>query len=197
MHPDTRFGRDWILTPRPWGQQYAAFKEVLTLDWQTGYVTGDEAEHLISRTIRRGWPIAADIQGVLRLSRPPRRTGFGSESRALLLQPTSKPHLITRHQYENLQHIEASGDRARLCRSAEGDLSIAAGFWVHIPPTAATILYRRGWITHPPHSDRLTISPAGRLAMAYHWHASRNLNCRLLKGLYLDAALTTSSLERR
>ncbi|MEJ8640204.1 hypothetical protein [Streptomyces sp. MS2.AVA.5] len=68
---------------------------------------------------------------------------------------------------------------------------------MRIPPSATWILYRRGWVTHQAHSDQLTISLAGRLAMAYHWHASQSLNNRLLKGLYLDAALTTTTSTGR
>lgn len=41
-------------------------------------------------------------------------------------------------------------------------------------------------------SDRLTASAAGLIAMARHWHTTQRLHARLLKGLYLNTALTTA-----
>lgn len=195
MHPDTRFGRDWIETPRPWGYQYAAFREIVTNNgYETGYVTGDEAASMLARAVKRGRPLTADTLGVLRIPQATRREDLSPHPRSITLEPVARPHAITRRQYEDLQLIADAGSGARLRRTSDGVISIDAGPWVRIPPPSAWILYRRGWLSQPPHTDHLTVSPAGRIAMTYHWHATNGLNWRLLKGLYLDAALTT--LER-
>ncbi|MEE1775613.1 hypothetical protein AB0D58_35335 [Streptomyces sp. NPDC048210] len=183
-HPGTRYRKDHVSTPRPWGYEYAAFKEShFGEDYQTGYLTGWEADGMIGRAVKRRHLVAVDVLGTLWIT-PSRRP-----QRRIVLTPVRVLASLTGRQYEDLALIEAAGSRARIRRAEDGAVSIEAGM-MRIPPAAAWILRRRGWTSEIPHTRRVAVSAAGRMAMVHRWHRSEDLNRRLLTGLYLDAALS-------
>ncbi|MEU4266206.1 hypothetical protein ACYCCF_30170 [Streptomyces argenteolus] len=183
-HPATRYRKDHVSTPRPWGYEYAAFKEShFGEDYQTGFLTGWEADGMIGRAVKRRNLVAVDVLGTLWI------TPFRRSRPRIALTPVRVLASLTGRQHEDLTLIEAAGSRARIRRAEDGAVSIEAGM-MRIPPAAAWILRRRGWTSEIPHTGRVTVSAAGRMAMVHHWHKSEGLNRRLLTGLYLDAALS-------
>ncbi|MFB8026886.1 MULTISPECIES: hypothetical protein [unclassified Streptomyces] len=189
-HPGTRYsedGKTCVRTPRPWGYQYAAFKEShFGDDYDTGFLTGWEADNLIARAVKRRYLLRIDVMGRMSITRSL------SSQRHFVLDPVRVPATVTSRQFEDLQLIEAAGNHARIRWTGDGVASIESDL-LRIPPSAASVLRRRGWISETPHTGRVAVSAAGRMAMAWHWHESEGLNRRLLPGLYLDAALTLPS----
>ncbi|MFD7972979.1 hypothetical protein [Streptomyces clavifer] len=182
-HPDTRYA-DGIRTPRPWGHEYAAFKEShFSEDHQTGYLTGWEADRMIARAAKRRHVVHVDVRGTVRITAPRR------SHHRIVLDPVRVPASVTSRQYEDLTLIEATGGRARICHGDDGTTSIEAPM-LRIPPGATAVLRRRGWISEAPHAGEVAVSAAGRMAMVAHWHQLEGLNRRLLPGLYLDAAFS-------
>ncbi|MER7816629.1 hypothetical protein [Streptomyces sp. NPDC096153] len=191
-HPATRYYRDHVETPRPWGFEYAAYRQRTPGFDNSGYVTGWEADQMISRAKARGWVISCDPLGVVTIEPHAGRTTGRPATRRIRLEPVVAPHSVTPTQFDDLSILANAGGRARLHRTETDVITIHAGLWQRIPPQAAWILRRRGWTSEVPHSERLSVSAAGRIAMSRHWHATQRLHARLLKGLYLNAALTTT-----
>ncbi|MEU2462097.1 hypothetical protein ABZ604_31510 [Streptomyces sp. NPDC012473] len=185
-HPDTKYseyGKPCVRTPRPWGYEYAAFKEShFGNDYETGFLTGWETDHMIARAVKRRCHVRIDVRGRISIIRRPR------SQHLIVLDPVRVPASVTRRQFEDLELIEAAAGRARARVASDGGASIETGM-LRIPPGAASVLRRRGWISEAPHTGRVALSAAGRMAMAWHWHESEGLNRRLLPGLFLDAAL--------
>ncbi|MFJ8746630.1 hypothetical protein ACIRL2_45745 [Embleya sp. NPDC127516] len=107
------------------------------------------------------------------------------------------PRTLTTRQFLDLELIDHREDRARVEVDKNGAATISAGEIWSIPPAAARLLLDRGWLSRTPHANDVWISAAGRMAPAWHWHREQNLPARLLKGLYLDAALTAADTAHR
>lgn len=203
-HPETRVYRTHVMTPRPYaprGYVGAAFKEVVFGEsaYEAGYLTGWEADLLLARAVAKGRSMCVLMHGAISIS-PPRRDidadRSASTARSLRLDPTVHPKELTERQYQDLKLIEQYEHRSRAVHDDRGLVTaIDAGFY-RIPRTQASILMARGWISQLPHSSRVWISSAGRMALAWRWRQEQELNSRLLRGLYLDAALTAAATAR-
>jgi hypothetical protein len=112
------------------------------------------------------------------------------------LRPIVHPKELTARQYKDLELISHAGTGARLLRDADGSASAVDAGFSRIPYVQTTILLGRGWLTQVPHTDQVWISAAGRMAMAFHWHAQQQLPAGVLKGLYLDAVLAAADTSR-
>ncbi|MFJ3249113.1 hypothetical protein [Streptomyces sp. NPDC086782] len=191
MHPATRCTHTYVSTPRPWspsGYEFAAFKEIVVGAgvYDTGYVTAWEADLMIGRSAAKGRTIVVREYGALVLT--------GRVSRSRTLEFAIRPEKLTPRQAEDLDLIDRN---AHMVRDEHGLVcGIDAGRFLRIPRVQTSILLERGWLSHPPHSERVWISAAGRMAMARHWHREQGMHWRLLKGLYLDAALTAAATAR-
>lgn len=203
-HPLTRFHGTHVMTPRPYdphGYVGAAFKETVLGEgvYEVGYVTGWEADLMIGRAAAKRRPIHAREYGALSLSGRRRcsdihRTMTTSRSRTLEL--VVHPKKLSDRQYEDLMLVDQYEHRARAVHDESGFVAaIEAGLY-RIPRTQTSILLGRGWLSQAPHSDKMWISSAGRMAMAWRWHQEQGLKPQLLKGLYVDAALTAASTAR-
>ncbi|MER6984531.1 hypothetical protein ABT317_48205, partial [Streptomyces carpinensis] len=104
-----------------------------------------------------------------------------------------RPERLTPRQAEDLDLIDRYEQHARLVRDEHGWICGVDAGWFRIPRVQTSMLLERGWLSHPPHSNKVWISAAGRMAMARYWHRKQGLNWRLLKGLYLDGALTAAA----
>ena len=98
-HPRTRYYSTHILTPRshaPGGMAGAAFKETVigNRDYSVGYVTGEEADMLIGRTVKSGRTVQAEAYGALCL-RYLRGDLSGRRGRMIVLNPVVHPKKIT------------------------------------------------------------------------------------------------------
>ncbi|MFJ3097904.1 hypothetical protein [Streptomyces hydrogenans] len=202
VHPDTKVYADHVKTPRqytPTGYAYAAFRETISTQstYARGYITGCEADHMLTRAVRKGRVVFVHSYGALVITTAAKGAGDHARmtARTVTLQPVAAPKLMTRRQYDDLKLIDRSERHARLEYDDNAGAAIVAGM-LRIPPRAAWILRRRGWISEQPHSGRVWISAAGRMAMTWQWHREQGLNYRLLKGLYLDAALTAAATAR-
>lgn len=198
-HPQTKHQQHRILTPRPYeptGYAPAAFKETITGPKvrTTGYVTGREADHLIRRAADKNLTIDVLHHGDVVLTATARGASAHDRITActVVLSPTAHPKRISTHQYQDLELIDHQEHQARAVVNDSGRTEIHAGLW-RIPPAAAERLIDRGWIARHPHGERVWISAAGRMAMAFRWHAEQSLHWRLIRGLYLDAALTAAT----
>ncbi|MET8810218.1 hypothetical protein [Streptomyces sp. NPDC004546] len=202
-HPRTRYYGTHILTPRdysPTGFVGAAFKETVTGqgDYVTGYVTGCEADLMVGRAVAKGRTIRVYEYGALSISSLPRGASTHDlvTKQSLTLDIVIHPKKMTDRQYEDLRIIDQYERRARAELDGQGrTVAITAGF-LRIPLVQTSILLSRGWISQSPHSDRIWISSAGRMALAWRWRAERALSSRLMKGLYLDAAMTAADTAR-
>ncbi|MFG2761537.1 hypothetical protein [Streptomyces wuyuanensis] len=179
-------------TPRPWDFEYAAHRQRTPDSENSGYITGWEANQMISRAKAREWAISYDPLGAVTITRATPREDDRPATRRIRLEPVAAPHSVTRTQFDDLSILANLCGRARLHHTETGVITIHAGLWQRIPPQADWILRRRGWTSEVPHSDRLTASAAGLIAMARHSHTTQRLHARLLKGLYLNTALTTA-----
>ncbi|MEU0234097.1 MULTISPECIES: hypothetical protein [unclassified Streptomyces] len=203
-HPATRFYGTHVLTPRPYahhGYAGAAFKETVlgSKTFETGYLTGREADLLLARNAAKGLPVRVHEYGALSIPAPRRRTGSRLDaptapSRTLDL--VVHPKKLTSRQYEDLKLIDRDESGVRVVRDEHGYAEAIETNLFRIPRVQTSILLTRGWISELPHSDRAWISSAGRMAMVWRWHQEQELNARLLKGLYLDAALTAAFTAR-
>ncbi|MEU7092982.1 hypothetical protein [Kitasatospora aureofaciens] len=195
MHPDTKFKRTHILTPRsyaPTGYTGAAFKETSFTrdDPDSGYLTGRETDLRVDIARNRGQRIVPDLTGALTIHSERRPGSF------VRLDVVAHARKLTDRQAEDLEIIARSEHRARVVRDEDGrPVRILAGLSA-IPRVQTEILLQRGWLAEQPHTDRVWISTAGRMAMAYRYAAAEGLNPRVLKGLYLDAALSAGTRAR-
>ncbi|PVD04503.1 hypothetical protein [Streptomyces sp. CS014] len=193
-HPDTRHHRNGaVQTPRqyePSGYAYAAYKQTISMpgDYGTGYITGREADHLLRRAKGRGLVIRPDILGTFTLHKGGRETTAWALAslRTVTLTPVTNPQKITTRQYDDLMLILAMRT-PRLDRSS--GQPVIVGELSRIPAGATDVLRRKGWISETPHTGQLTVSSAGLMALAARDHVTAGLDPRLLKGIYLDAAL--------
>lgn len=182
-HPDTRYGKDWVLTPRPHldgGFEYASHKETpITGAGEFGYLTAWEADLLIARLAGSPWGVVrARDYGALVLEKRGRR---------VVLDPVAAPKALTARQDEDLQLLLRGASRAHLVIGPDGEVHIEADL-TRIPPAASALLLRRGWIGRAPGSRWVRVSAAGRVAMAWRWARERRLNS-VTAGLCVDAAL--------
>ncbi|MGP3685708.1 hypothetical protein ACTVZO_13500 [Streptomyces sp. IBSNAI002] len=182
-HPETRYGKDWVLTPRPHldgGFEYAAYKEMpFPGGGEFGYLTAWEADRLIARV--SGHPrgvVRARAYGALILEKRGRR---------VVLDPVAAPKTLTARQDEDLRLLLLAANRAHLVTGPSGEVRIESGF-TRIPPAATALLQRRGWIGQAPGNSAVRVSAAGRIAMAWRWARERRLNSASA-GLCVDAAL--------
>lgn len=108
---------------------------------------------------------------------------------AVTLAPDTKPHRLTKTQYEDLQRIRMSGERARLL--PEGRIS--ASFW-RIPVSVAKRLFNYGVVVVTA-GDRVEMSVAGLLAIAAYEHPARTTRPR---GWHdrTDGSLNTPRVQR-
>ncbi|WP_030236884.1 hypothetical protein [Streptomyces sp. NRRL S-350] len=196
MHPNTRFKRTHILTPRsyaPTGFTGAAFKEspfTASGSYDFGYLTGRETDLRVDIARNRGQRIVPDVTGALTIHSERRPGSF------VRLDVVAHARKLTGRQAEDLEIIARSEHRARVVRDGHGHpVQILAGLCA-IPRVQTEILLQRGWLAEQPYSDRVWISTAGRMAMAHRYAATEGLNTRVLKGLYLDAALTAATRAR-
>ncbi|MFE5719018.1 hypothetical protein [Streptomyces erythrochromogenes] len=185
-HPDTKHGRDWVLTPRPHlegGVEYAAYRETpLYGSGEFGYLTAWEADQLIARV--SGHPsglVRARAYGALVLEK---------RGRQVVLDPVAAPKTLTARQEEDLRLLLLGAGQARLRTGPGGEIHIEAGH-TRIPPAATALLQRRGWIGRAPGSSVVRVSAAGRIAMAWRRARERRLN-GVTPGLCVDAALDAS-----
>ncbi len=202
-HPQTRYYGTHILTPRdysPTGFVGAAFKETVSGQggYVTGYITGCEADLMVGRAVTKGRTIRVYEYGALSISNLPRGASahdlVTKQSRTLDI--VIHPKKMTDRQYEDLRIIDQYERRARAELDERGrTVAIIAGF-SRIPLVQTSILLSRGWISQSPHSDRIWISSAGRMALAWRWRVEQALSSRLMKGLYLDAAMTAADTAR-
>ncbi|MFF5968211.1 hypothetical protein ACFY64_31710 [Streptomyces collinus] len=193
MHPGTICTRAYVKTPRPSsedGYEFAAFKEIVVGKdvYATGYVSAWEADLMIGRTAAKGRAIHVREYGALVLA--------GRVSRSRTLEMAVGLDKLSARQAEDLSLIDRQEKDAHLVRDEHGWIRAVDASWFRIPQPQAGILLERGWLSRPPHSDRVWISAAGRMAMARHWHREQGLHWRVLKGLYLDAALTAAATAR-
>ncbi|MCX5206097.1 hypothetical protein OG897_32385 [Streptomyces sp. NBC_00237] len=193
-HPATRPSRHGILTPRsyhPGGYAPAAFKETNTTngDHVTGYLTGWEADNTVQRAADRRTPLTVCTYGIIRIQGRHGRT-------ALTLLPVVHPQKLTARQYTDLELIDRAGTDARVLRDPDGTPSAVDAGFSRIPYTQTSILLGRGWLSQVPHTDQVWVSTAGRMAMAFRWHAQQQLPAGVLKGLYLDGVLTAADATR-
>ncbi|MFE3609348.1 hypothetical protein [Streptomyces goshikiensis] len=203
-HPATRFYGTHVLTPRSYaahGYAGAAFKETVLGDrtYESGYLAGHEADLLLARNAAKGRPVHVRAYGALSIPASRRRTGSRLASptaRSLGLDLVVHPQKLTGRQYVDLKLIDRGERDARVVRDEHGYIEAIEANLFRIPRVQASILLNRGWVSELPNSDRAWISSAGRMAMAWRWHQERGLNPRLLKGLYLDAALTAAATAR-
>jgi hypothetical protein len=86
--------------------------------------------------------------------------------RTIHLEPVCAPRRVTERQYEDLRLIRGCESR-RFPARLIGD-RVQAGV-ASIPPAAAARLFARGWLTAEP-GGAITVSYAGRIAMALHEH---------------------------
>ncbi|MFF2612331.1 hypothetical protein [Kitasatospora sp. NPDC058046] len=195
MHPDTKFKRNHVLTPRfyaPTGYTGAGFKESPFTDdsHSVGYLTGREADLRVGLAAKNGQRIVPGLTGALTIHSKRRPGSF------VRLDPVVHAKRLTERQYDDLRLIAAHEHHARVVRDEAGHPEqIIAGMWA-IPRVQTAILLDRGWLAEQPHTDLVWISTAGRMAMAYREVTAEGLDRRLLKGLYLDAALTAAARAR-
>lgn len=182
-HPDTRYGKDWVLTPRPYleGFEYASYKETpQNGTGEFGHLTAWEADLLVGR-------IAGHPRGVVR-ARPYGALVLEKRRRRLVLDPVAAPATLTVRQDEDLRLVLRGARRARLTTGPSGEAHIEAGV-TRIPPAATALLLRRGWIGRAPRDSTVRVSAAGRVAMAWRWAREGGLDSRVTAGLLVDAAL--------
>ncbi|MFE1561147.1 hypothetical protein ACFW6V_39960, partial [Streptomyces sp. NPDC058734] len=181
-HPDTRYGKDWVLTPRPASRfEFASHRErPHDGTGEFGYLTAWEADLLVAR-------IAAHPLGVVR-ARPYGALVLEKRGRRLVLDPVVAPKRLTARQDEDLKLVLLGAGRARLVTDPSGEAHIAAGV-TRIPPAATAILRRRGWIGQAPGGSTIRVSAAGRIAMAWRWARGSHLGGGVAAGLFVDAAL--------
>ncbi|MCX5278028.1 hypothetical protein OG756_41610 (plasmid) [Streptomyces sp. NBC_01310] len=203
-HPLTRFYRTHVLTPRPYaprGYVGAAFKEIVLGDgtYETGYLTGCEADLMLSRAAAGNRPVHVLSYGALSISATRRVSGAHPATPATRfrrLDLVIHPKRLTDRQHEDLKLIDQYEKDARAVRDDDGFVQAIEVGLCRIPRTQTSILLARGWVSELPNSNRVWISSAGRIALAWRWRQEQGLNSRLLKGLYLDAALTAASTAR-
>ncbi|MFD8542760.1 hypothetical protein [Streptomyces sp. NPDC059649] len=151
-------------------------------------MTGWEADLMIGRAASKNRMFSTREYGALTIP--------GRVARSRTLEMAVDPKKLTTRQFEDLTLIDRDEHRAHFVRDGQGLLAgIAAGMY-RIPRIRTSILLDRGWLPYRPNSDTVWISAAGRMAMAFRWRAEQGLNWRLLKGLFLDAALTAASAAR-
>ena len=198
-HPATRHYGNRVLTPRHYsstGFEPAAFKESIHHpgSYETGYLTGWEADHLLGEALRRNRPIRPLAHAAFSISR--RRGQEGAGHPFVVLDMVAHPQRLTDRQYEDLLLIEHSEHRAHIVRDEDGcpppSPPASSASPAPRPPSCWNAAGSRG----PRTSNEVWISAAGRMAMASRWHADHALNWRLLPGLYLDAALTAAATAR-
>ncbi|MQS17485.1 hypothetical protein F7Q99_36200 [Streptomyces kaniharaensis] len=185
-----------VLTARtfaPSGYEPAAFKEtVISERHDVGYLTAWEADLMIGRAAAKSRPINVLEQGALSIGNRA-RDGRRLRGYARTLELVVHPKKLTPRQHEDLLVLAELEHRARVIRDQKGFIAaIDIGFH-RIARTQASILLDRGWLAMIPHTDQVWISAAGRMALAYRWHTEQGLHWRVLKGLYLDAALTAAA----
>ena len=135
------------------------------------------ALHLLRRGLRRGCAAASDKRHTVTITRTALRLAGEDVTEhqiVFTLTPTAPARRLTLTQYQDLERIRASGQRARLLP----DGRIGASF-CRIPPAAARRLLDRGLaVVVPTDGDRVKIGVAGLLAMAAFEHPVRTTTPR-------------------
>ncbi|MGY3341130.1 hypothetical protein ACVW0K_007323 [Streptomyces filamentosus] len=115
--------------------------------------------------------VDADRSGRLTLTRTitGHRSALDTERRTLhrttRLEPVRRPRTLTGRQYEDLALILARDDQGG-ARLIDGRIRVGL---VSVPPAAAARLLANGWLT-AERNHTVTVSCAGRIAMALHEH---------------------------
>lgn len=154
------------------------YTETITRDGSTATARISDAAALavLRRGKRLGCAVTATPDGVVTIVRIVLHLAADdtvTETQVTVtLAPDTKPHRLTKAQYEDLQRICLSGERARLL--PEGRIS--ASFW-RIPASVAKRLFSYG-VAVVTAGDRVEVSIAGLLAMATYEHPARTTRPR-------------------
>ncbi|MCY0963374.1 hypothetical protein [Streptomyces sp. H27-H5] len=132
------------------------FLFTLTQDFvRQGTATESHAITLLRRAVRRGYDVEAATDGSVAVNWTYRRFHPHDEPRSLTLTPQILIRGLTETTRQDLELIQAAGDRARF-ETQSGRQVVTLGFH-RIPPAASVRLNERGFITDDHGRARLTL----------------------------------------